>query len=286
MPAVASIVSSPRLLARAIQIALLALGSLCVGCQSVDYSAPRQERNPRLVTGLVYWGGDDQDGARAAEKISDLPVYNGEDVWQRVAQRSRLADGQGMNERIARQRDWLLSNRGFISGASVRASPYLHFIVERLDERNMPLELALLPMIESSYNPMANSPAAAAGLWQFMPSTGRSFNLYQSATYDARRDVVASSKAAMDYLTRLHDQFNNDWLLALAAYNSGEGTVGRAIEANRRRGLPVDYWHLNLPRETLDYVPRLLALSLIVRNAATYGVKLTPVANTDRKSVV
>ncbi|RMV65485.1 Lytic murein transglycosylase, partial [Pseudomonas savastanoi pv. glycinea] len=90
MPAVASIVSSPRLLARAIQIALLALGSLCVGCQSVDYSAPRQERNPRLVTGLVYWGGDDQDGARAAEKISDLPVYNGEDVWQRVAQRSRL----------------------------------------------------------------------------------------------------------------------------------------------------------------------------------------------------
>ncbi|RMP84550.1 Hrp-associated lytic transglycosylase [Pseudomonas syringae pv. actinidiae] len=286
MPAVASFVSRPRLLARAIQIAVLALGSLCVGCQSVDYSAPRQERNPRLVTGLVYWGGDDQEGARAAESISDLPVYNGEDVWQRVAQRSRLAAGQGMNERIARQRDWLLSNRGFISGASVRASPYLHFIVERLDERNMPLELALLPMIESSYNPMANSPAAAAGLWQFMPSTGRSFNLYQSATYDARRDVVASSRAAMDYLTRLHDQFNNDWLLALAAYNSGEGTVGRAIEANRRRGLPVDYWHLNLPRETLDYVPRLLALSLIVRNAATYGVKLTPVANTPYFDVV
>ncbi|MFH7416628.1 transglycosylase SLT domain-containing protein, partial [Pseudomonas syringae group genomosp. 7] len=99
------------------------------------------------------------------------------------------------------------------------------FIVERLDERNMPLQLALLPMIESTYNPMANSPSAAAGLWQIIPSTGRSFNLNQSATYVAGRDVVASSKAAMDYLTRLHDLFDNDWLLALAAYNAGEGTV-------------------------------------------------------------
>lgn len=286
MPAVAFPVSSPRLLARAVQIAVLAMGALCVGCQSVDYSPPRQDRPPRLVSGLVYWGGDDKEGSRAADKISDLPVYNGEDVWQRVAQRCRLVDGQGMNERIARQRDWLLSNRGFITGASVRASPYLHFIVERLDERNMPLELALLPMIESSYNPMANSPAAAAGLWQFIPSTGRSFNLHQSATYDARRDVVASSKAAMDYLTRLHDQFNNDWLLALAAYNAGEGTVGRAIEANRRRGLPVDYWNLNLPKETQDYVPRLLALSMVVRNPNAYGVKLTPVANTPYFDVV
>ncbi|RMV70528.1 lytic transglycosylase domain-containing protein [Pseudomonas caricapapayae] len=280
MPAVALPDSRPRSLARSVQIAVLALGSLCVGCQSVDYAQPRMDRMPRLVAGLTSWVDDEQPGSRASQKISDLPVYNGEDVWQRVAQRCRLADSQGMNERIARQRDWLLSNRGFITGASGRASPYLHFIVERLDERNMPLELALLPMIESSYNPMANSPSAAAGLWQFIPSTGRSFNLNQSATYDARRDVVASSKAAMDYLTRLHDQFDNDWLLALAAYNAGEGTVGRAIEANRRRGLPVDYWHLTLPRETQDYVPRLLALSILVRNPEAYGVKLTPVANT------
>ncbi len=286
MPAAPHHVSSLRLLARSVQIAVLALGSLCVGCQSVDYSQPRQDRMPRLVAGLAYQADESEADALAATAISDLPVYNGEDVWRRVAQRCRLVRGQGVNERIARQRDWLLSNRGFLSGASGRAAPYLHFIVERLDERNMPLELALLPMIESAYNPMANSPAAAAGLWQFIPSTGRDFNLHQSATYDARRDVVASSKAAMDYLTRLHDQFNNDWLLALAAYNAGEGAVGRAIEANRRRGLPTDYWHLSLPRETQDYVPRLLALSLLVRNPEAYGITLTPIANTPYFEVV
>nr|AFH66560.1 SLT:MLTD_N [Pseudomonas cannabina] len=285
MPAALFHSSSPRLLARSVQIAVLALGSLCVGCQSVDYYQARYYRAPRLVAGLVY-GAPDAQADAGLPAVSDMPAYNGEDVWQRLAERCRLLDGQGVNERIIRQRDWLLSNRGFVSGASGRAGPYLHFIVERLDERRMPMELALLPMIESSYNPMANSPAAAAGLWQFIPSTGRQFNLSQSATYDARRDVVASSNAAMDYLTRLHAQFDNDWLLALAAYNAGEGTVGRAIEANRRRGLPVDYWHLNLPKETQDYVPRLLALSLLVRNPGTYGVKLTPVANAPYFDVV
>jgi hypothetical protein len=218
------------LLARSIHIVVFAIGSLCAGCQALDHAEPRLERTPRLVAGLAYTMSPGPV-ARAAE----LTAYNGDDVWQRLARRCTLADGQG-NERIARQRGWLLSNRGFLRGASQRASPYLHFIVERLDERQMPLELALLPIIESAYNPMANSPRAAAGLWQFIPSTGRDFNLPQNASYNARRDVVASSKAAMDYLSRLHDQFDNDWLLALAAYNAGEGTVGRAIEANRRRG--------------------------------------------------
>lgn len=286
MPAVTHHVSSPRSPARSIQIAALALGALCAGCQSVEYSQPRQERTPRLVAGLAYKSDSSASNPGHAAAVSDLPIYNGDDVWQRLSQRCRLVDDQGVNGRIASQRDWLLSKRGFLRGASGRASPYLHYIVERLDERNMPLELALLPMIESSYNPMANSPRAAAGLWQFIPSTGRDFNLHQSATYDARRDVVASSKAAMDYLARLHDQFDNDWLLALAAYNSGEGTVRRSIEANRRRGLPADYWHLALPKETQEYVPRLLALSLIVRNPGAYDVQLTPVANAPYFDVV
>ncbi|WP_434702656.1 transglycosylase SLT domain-containing protein [Pseudomonas sp. Z1-12] len=285
MPTATANAPNPRSLARSIQIAILALGSLCAGCQTVEYSQPRLERTPRLAAGLAY----KPDGSLNAEPealFSDLPRYNGEDVWLRIAQRSGLAQGQSINKRIAGQRDWLLSHPGFMHEASRSAGPYLHYIVERLDERQLPLELALLPMIESSYNPTAYSPRAAAGLWQFVPATGRDFNLHQSATYDARRDVVASSKAAMDYLTRLHDQFNNDWLLALAAYNAGEGTVGRAIEANRRRGLPVDYWHLTLPRETEDYVPRLLALSLIVRSPEIYGVQLNPVANAPYFDVV
>ena len=286
MPAVDPHLTSRHSLAHSIRIAALALSSLCAGCQSVDYAQPRAERTPRLIAGMNYSSEVSSSSGIALEVPDDLPAYNGEDVWQRVAQRSTLVKGKEINERIARQRDWLLSNRGFLKGASERAAPYLHFIVERLDERRMPMELALLPMIESAYNPMANSSAAAAGLWQFIPSTGRDFNLHQSATYDARRDVVASSKAAMDYLTRLHDEFDNDWLLALAAYNCGEGTVGRAVETNRRRGLPTDYWSLSLPKETQDYVPRLLALSLLVRNPEAYGVKLTPVANTPYFDVV
>ncbi|RMU72496.1 putative membrane-bound lytic murein transglycosylase D [Pseudomonas syringae pv. aptata] len=279
MAAVALHVSSPRLLARSVQIAVLALGALCVGCQSVDDSQSRLDRLPRLVAGLGHRSDDAQVDPRAVTTVSDLPVYNGEDVWQRVAQRCRLVDGQGVNERIARQRDWLLNNRGFLTGASKRATPYLHFIVERLDERNMPLELALLPMIESSYNPLANSPAAAAGLWQFIPSTGRYFNLRQTSFYDGRRDIQASTVAALDYLTRLHDMFNGDWLLALAAYNAGEGTVSRAIERNDKLNLPTDYWNLPLPQETRDYVPKLLALSQVVLSPEAYGVNLNPIAN-------
>lgn len=244
------------------------------------------ERTPRLVAGLAYKAHAYPSSPGAEAGYPDLPIYDGEDVWLRIAQRCRWVDAQGTNQRIASQRDWLLGRRGFLREASRSAAPYLHYIVERLDERKMPLELALLPMIESSYNPSASSPRAAAGLWQFIPSTGRDFNLHQSATYDARRDVVASSKAAMDYLKRLHDQFDGDWLLALAAYNAGEGTVGRAIEANRQRGLPIDYWHLTLPRETQDYVPRLLALSSIVRDPGAYDVQLDPVANTPYFDVV
>ncbi len=257
---------------RPMRIASLTVAMLCAGCQSYGPPEASTERTPRLVAGLH----------RSAEPVAysrPTQPYDGSDIWQRMGQDFRLADDNGVNERIVRQRDWLLGNAGFIRNASQRASPYLHFIVETLDQRAMPAELALLPIIESAYNPKANSIRNAAGLWQFMAATGRDFDLRQTAWYDGRRDVVASSKAAMDYLTRLHTQFGGDWLLAMAAYNAGEGTVSRAIDANQRRGLPTDYWHLTLPRETQDYVPRLLALSLLVREPESYGVKLSPVAN-------
>jgi membrane-bound lytic murein transglycosylase D len=155
----------------------------------------------------------------------------------------------------------------------------MHYIVERLEERDMPLELALLPVIESAYNPMAYSRANASGLWQFIPSTGRYFNLRQTRFYDGRRDVTASTAAALDYLSKLHEMFNGDWLLALAAYNAGEGTVSRAMERNEKLGLPTDYWNLPLPQETRDYVPKLLALSELVQSPEAYGVNLNPIAN-------
>jgi membrane-bound lytic murein transglycosylase D len=257
------------------QIRIGSLGAFlfCAGCQSFDDSPPANvERTPRLVAGLHR----DTKGpaADALPRLSD-----GSDIWGRLGQGFSLVDDSGLNPRIVRQRDWLLENPAFLRNASQRAGPYLHFIAQSLDERKLPAEMALLPIVESAYNPKANSVRDAAGLWQFMAATGRDFNLRQTAWYDGRRDVVASSKAAMDYLTRLHTQFNGDWLLAMAAYNAGEGTVSRAVEANQRRGLPTDYWHLNLPQETQDYVPRLLALSMLVREPAAYGVRLSPVAN-------
>ncbi|VVO15597.1 Membrane-bound lytic murein transglycosylase D [Pseudomonas fluorescens] len=221
--------------------------------------------------------------ARAKQKpiwLSEKPTPQiPQDVWERMRQGFQLQEGLGVNPRIEQQRLWFASNPSFLENAGERGSLYIHYIVERLEERNMPLELALLPVIESAYNPMAYSRADAVGLWQFIPSTGRYFNLRQTRFYDGRRDITASTTAAMDYLTRLHDMFNGDWLLALAAYNAGEGTVSRAIERNEKLGLPTDYWNLPLPSETQAYVPKLLALSQVVLAPEAYGVNLNPIAN-------
>jgi len=207
------------------------------------------------------------------------PLAPPHDVWERMRQGFQLQDGNDLNPRIDQQRLWYANNPSFLETAGERGSLYMHYIVERLEERNMPLELALLPVIESAYNPMALSRSDAAGIWQFIPSTGRYFNLRQTNFYDGRRDITASTTAALDYLTKLHDMFNGDWLLALAAYNAGEGTVSRAIERNEKLNLPTDYWNLPLPQETRDYVPKLLALSQVVLAPQAYGVNLSPIDN-------
>jgi membrane-bound lytic murein transglycosylase D len=202
-----------------------------------------------------------------------------DDIWDVVRNGYQLQDEIGIHPRIEQQRLWFVSNPSFVEKVGERSSPYIHYIVERLRERDMPMELALLPMIESAYNPFAYSSANAVGLWQFIPSTGRYFNLRQTSWYDGRRDVMASTNAAMNYLSRLHEMFNGDWLLALAAYNAGEGRVSRAIERNQKLGLPTDYWNLALPQETQNYVPKLLALSQVVLTPQAYGVSLNPIAN-------
>jgi membrane-bound lytic murein transglycosylase D len=202
-----------------------------------------------------------------------------QDIWERMRNGFKLQDEIGVNPRIERQRLWYVSKPSFLETASERGSLYIHYVVERLEERNMPLELALLPVVESAYNPFAYSRSHAVGIWQFIPSTGRYFNLRQTNWYDGRRDITASTNAALNYLDRLHEMFNGDWLLALAAYNAGEGTVSRAIERNQKLGLPTDYWNLPLPQETQDYVPKLLALSQLVMAPEAYGVNLSPIAN-------
>jgi membrane-bound lytic murein transglycosylase D len=156
-----------------------------------------------------------------------------------------------------------------------RSELYLHYIVGELQKRNMPLELALLPVVESAFEPYAYSRARAAGLWQFISDTGRRFGLKQNWWYDGRRDVVESTRAALDYLQAMHDEFGGDWLLAVAGYNCGEGNIARAIEQNRRVGKPTDFWHLKLPVETRGYVPKLMAMRRLVKNPESYGLEFS-----------
>lgn len=156
------------------------------------------------------------------------------------------------------------SKKSFIKTTTL-ASPHLHYILEQVEKRKLPGELVLLPMLESNFQPQAISNRGAVGLWQFMPSTGRQFGLKQHAGYDGRKDVKASTKAALNYLEYLHKKFNYDWLLALAAYNAGEGTVERAIKRNKKAGKPTTFWFLKLPKETREYVPKFLALTQMVR---------------------
>ncbi len=155
-----------------------------------------------------------------------------------------------------------------------RAKPYLYYVLDEIEKRGMPSEIALLPIIESAYQPLAKSSGGAVGIWQFIPSTGKNYGLKQNFWYDGRRDIAASTNAAMNYLQKLNIDFNGDWLLTLAAYNCGEGAVMRAMKKNRAAGKPTDFWSLDLPRETEAYIPRLLGVTALVANPEEFGAEL------------
>jgi len=181
------------------------------------------------------------------------------------------------NRRITSQLNWYIRNPNYLDRTFKRSARYMHFIVEEILKRDLPMELALLPFVESAYDPFAYSHGRASGLWQFIPGTGKIYGLHQSWWYDGRRDVPASTKAALDYLSYLNKRFDGDWLHALAAYNSGSGRVGKAIRKNKKLGKKTDFWSLKLPKETKAYVPKLLALSKLVLNPEGYGSTLPPI---------
>jgi membrane-bound lytic murein transglycosylase D len=194
--------------------------------------------------------------------------------WQQL--RSGLQLDGSRHAEVQRELAHYRRNAGQVEVVFQRGAPYLGYIQGEVSKRGFPAEITLLPFVESSYDPFAYSHGRAAGLWQFIPETARIYGLQQDWWYDGRRDVVASTQAALDYLDRLQQQFDGDWLLALAAYNSGSGTVSRAIRRNRKAGKPADFWHLALPPETSDYVPKLLAISAVVAQPDTYGISLEP----------
>jgi len=212
------------------------------------------------------------------EKIAEAAAeIEFKDVWQRV--RSQLRFEFEDNNRIAAQRNWYLKHPNYMQRVAIRAKPFLHLIVEKMEQQNMPLELVLLPIVESAFDPFAYSHGRAAGMWQFIPSTGKRFGMKQTWWYDGRRDVMASTQGAIDYLNYLVNMFDGNWLHALAAYNSGEGRVQRSIKKNKRMGKPTDFWNLDLPRETRAYVPKLLALADILDNSDQYSFEWPEINN-------
>jgi membrane-bound lytic murein transglycosylase D len=198
------------------------------------------------------------------------------DLWDRI--RTGFSMPNLSTPLVQDRQIWYTSRPSYVKHMVERSKRYLYYIVEELEKRGMPTELALLPMVESAFNPMAYSRAHASGLWQFMPSTGKSYNLQQNSWYDGRRDIVASTGAALDYLQFLYEM-HGDWHLALASYNWGENAVARAIEKNRAKGLPTDYLSLTMPTETRYYVPKLQALKNIIANPHSFGAELGPVPN-------
>ena len=210
-------------------------------------------------------------------RLQPLPASDASiDLWQRIRRGFAMPDLE--TRAAADSTRWYAARPDYIGRMAGRANLYLFHIVEEIERRGMPTELALLPFVESAMQPGADSHANAAGLWQFIPSTGKLYQLDQNLWRDERRDVLESTRAALDYLQKLYDEFG-DWQLALAAYNCGEGCVGRAVERARARNRPTGYASLPLPRETQGYVPKLQAIKNIVRDPAAYGVALPAIRN-------
>ena len=261
--------------------ALAALG-LTTGCAS-SQSATKAASSKQV--GSNYLDANSLDSLEDLLSATDMRAVEGDrllilkhgDVWKRMTVGFKM-DTNHWDPRIEAQRNWFVSRQPYIDRLSARASRYLYHTVKEAERRGLPTELALLPIIESSYDPAATSSAAAAGLWQFIPSTGRIYGLKQTGMYDGRRDVVESTRAAYEFLGSLYNQFGS-WELALAAYNAGPGRIQQAINRNREAGLPTDYWSLRLPQETMNYVPRFLAVAQIIKNPNAYGVSLPPIAN-------
>jgi len=247
-----------------ILFSLLSLSSVSAQAQSNQADAPIETTELQALP----------DTASSGYKVTEVEIPA--DLWTRIRRGFAMPDLQV--DMVQEREQWYANRPDYIERMTARSSKYLYHIVEEIERRGMPTELALLPFIESAFNPQAVSSARASGMWQFMPRTGKDFDLKQNAFRDDRRDVLASTRAALDYLQRLHGKFG-DWHLALAAYNWGEGNVGKAVNRNLRAGQAVGYTDLNMPAETRLYVPKLQAMKNLVANPQDKGIQLPTIPN-------
>ncbi len=238
--------------------------------QTLTLTAIQAEHKPKASSSKINVDNDlENQVAHKAEHTN---------LWFLI--KDDLQFDSNINQRSVKDKiAWFARNQDYMDRVSVRAQPYLFYIISKLKERNMPLDLALLPIVESAYHPFAYSPSHASGIWQFIPATGKRFGMKQNWWYDGRRDIIAATDGALDYLQSLHKRFNGNWFHALAAYNAGEGNVEKAIRRNKKAGKKIDFWSLRLPRETRSYVPSLLAVAEVLRNNTKYNISFKTIPN-------
>jgi len=254
------------------------------GCSNIDKKTtivPETANQPNSIEARNITESEQLNQIQESEKpiANEIPSQKTYDnLWMLI--RDHLVFENNINRKKVKNKvAWFSRNQQYIDRVVGRAEPYLYHIITRLKEREMPLDLALLPIVESAYQPFALSPSRASGIWQFIPSTGKRYGLKQNWWYDGRRDIVASTDAALDYLESLHKRFNGNWFHALAAYNSGEGNVERAIRKNKKLGKKTDFWTLKLPNETRSYVPSLLAIAEVLKNSDKYKINFGEIKN-------
>jgi membrane-bound lytic murein transglycosylase D len=234
---------------------------------------------PATVTAAGAGGTPDSSAnPQGPTQVAGLTPAQYADLFDRMRAGFRLAD-ESEHPQVGAELRWYANNPDYLQRAFSRADLYLYHIVTELERRGMPLEIALLPVVESAFEPYAYSSARASGLWQFIPGTGTTYGLKQDWWYDGRRDIMESTRSALDYLQSLHDEFNGDWELAIGAYNCGELNMERAVAINRAKGKPIDFWSLKLPKETMAYVPKLLAMKRLVLDPEQFGLEMSPIPN-------
>ncbi len=264
---------------RPIHFLLVSVSLIVAGCADTPSKAPISY-NDRPIIAVTR---NDTPTIKHSSRFKTAQSHKGT-VWERLLSLYSLPEID--NEKINRQLNWYLDHPAYIARVQQRAEPYLHLILDEVEASGIPGELALLPIVESAFIPDAYSKADASGLWQFIPDTGKLYGLEQTSWYDGRRDILDSTQAATAFLKDLADTFNGDWCLALASYNWGKGNVWKAMEKNENMSLPTDYWSLDMPRETEDYVPRLLAIAKLIANADEYGIHLNNIPNKPYLEVV
>ena len=230
-----------------------------------------------VLSGCQSLVGNNNLAIFEADNLDAINYSDNSDLWRVIADRQEIIVEN--NPRIQSHIDWISQRPDYLASISKRAEPFLYLVVSELEKEEVPIEIALLPIVESDYYPFSYSHGTATGIWQFIPSTGRMYGLDEDWWHEDRRDVLASTKAAVRYLKDLNRMFDGDWLLSIAAYNAGPGRVQRAIDKNRNQGKRADYWSLDLPKETEKYVPKLLALGKVLKNPERFNQKLIKIEN-------